>query len=140
FTASLLFFVIRHFIVALQQTQTQMRSRVEGVAEQYRRLFHSNPSAMIIFDPVTRQILAANDVSLRLYGYAREELLAMRTLDLVVEEERPRLLATVAYEPGVVQLVGPFQVRRRDGRIIFVEAVTHQVDFDGKPARIALVM
>ena len=39
----------------------------------------------------------------------------------------------------MVRTVGPFQVRRRDGRIIFVEGVTHQVEFDGKHVRIAQV-
>ena len=49
----------------------------------------------------------------------------------------PRLSA--AHRGDMVRTVGPFQVRRRDGRIIFVEGVTHQVEFDGKHVRIAQV-
>lgn len=138
--ATLLFFVVRHYVRSLQANEEEMQARAEQSAEQYQRLFQRNPSAMIIFDPTTRQILAANDVALLLYGYPRDELLALRTLDLVVAEERPRVLAaTPVYAGGSVVRVGPYQVRRRDGRIIFVDAVTHQVDFNGNPARIALV-
>ena len=139
-TATLLFFLVRHFVRSLQRNQQQMQERVEGIADQYQRLFQRNPSAMLIFDPATRKILAANDVALLLYGFSRDELLNMSMLDLVVAEERPRLLSlTAVYAKDTVQHVGPFQVRRRDGRIIFVEATTHQVEFDGQLVRIALV-
>ncbi|HVT79914.1 MAG TPA: ATP-binding protein [Phycisphaerae bacterium] len=139
-TAALLFWVVRHYVRALQKHQQEMQSALQGIAEQYQRLFERNPSAMLIFEPETRKILAANDVALLLYGFPRDELLAMRTLDLVVAEERPRVLAsTNLYASGNVARVGPYQVRRRDGRIIFVDAITHQVEFNGKPARIALV-
>jgi PAS domain S-box-containing protein len=138
--ATLLFIVVRHYVRSMQAHEEEMQARAEQSAEQYQRLFQRNPSAMIIFDPADRRILAANDVALLLYGYPRDELLALRTLDLVVAEERPRVLAaTPVYAGGTVVRVGPYQVRRRDGRIIFVDAVTHQVEFNGKPARIALV-
>ncbi|HEY4328627.1 MAG TPA: ATP-binding protein, partial [Phycisphaerae bacterium] len=139
-TASLLFLLVYHLVKQIKQTQHVMQTRLEGIAEQYQRLFLRSPSAMLIFDPQTRRILAVNDVALLLYGYSRDELLAMKTLDLVVEEERSRAMAlSVGYRAQIIRQVGPFQVRRRDGRIIFIEGVTHQVEFDGKLVRIAQI-
>ncbi len=139
FTSVMLFFLVRHYLRSLQKTQQQHEGRLQSIADQYQRLFERNPSAMIIFDPGTRQILAANDVALLLYGYPREKLLAMKTLDLVVEEQRSRAAHNSAYQTDSVRATGPWQIRRGDGRLIFVEGLTHLIEFNGIPARIALV-
>ena len=133
-TAGLLFALVRRFGRSLEQTQQSL----QGIAGEYQSLFERSPSAMVIFDPDSRQILAVNDVCLVLSDYPRDALLGRRTLDLIVEEDRPRA-AAVTYMPGGVQHSGPWRVQRRDGRIIYVEAMTHEVDFNGKPARIAML-
>lgn len=139
-TGLMIFILVRYFLRVLERDRVTMERRLEGIADQYQRLFQRNPSAMLIFRPDSREILAANDVSLVLYGRTREQLLSMRTLDLVVPEEIPRALAITAhYRSNEVQAVGPFRVMRGDGRVIAVEAVTHEVEFNGQVARIALV-
>jgi PAS domain S-box-containing protein len=140
-TGGLLFLIVRHFVRAMEQTQARLQRQLAGVAEQYQRLFDRSPSAMMIYDPASQQILAVNDACLMLYGYARPELLGMRTVQLVAAEERGRAAAAVAAAgQDTAQRTGMWQCRRRDGRVIFVEVVTHQVDFNGRPARIALAI
>jgi len=138
-TSVFLLYVVLHYLRSLESKEHAMRERLEHDAAEYHRLFQRNPSAMLIFDPQTRQIFAANDVALILYGFPREKLLSMKTLDLVIEEERNRVVSTTVYQNDAVQSTGPWQIRRGDGRIIFVEALSHTVEFNGKPARIALI-
>ena len=139
-TGVMLFFLIRRYMRLLQSAQHQMQARLEGIATQYRRLFENNPCAMLIYDPKSLQIWAANDACLLLYGYSRQELLAMTCTDLVVEEERQRGRVVAAEQQAVARNSGIWQSRRRDRRIIFVEAVTHQVEFDGNNAGIAMLV
>jgi PAS domain S-box-containing protein len=139
-TAFLLFLLVRRFVRKMEEAERESQAQMEGVAEQYRKLFERNPLAMIIFDVETRQILAVNDVALILSGYAREELLKLRTLDLMVEEERIRAVGRTAdLREDAVRHIEPLQIRRRDGRIIYVESITHLVVFNGLKARIALL-
>jgi PAS domain S-box-containing protein len=139
-TALLLFLLVQRFVRRMGRAERESQAQLEGVAEQYRRLFDRNPMAMIIFDVETRRIVAANDVALLLFGYSREELLQLRTLDLMVEEERQRAVGrTARLREDAVVPIEPLQGRRRDGRIIYVESVTHLVTFNGQKARIALL-
>ena len=59
-TAALLFLLVRRFVREMNASEREMQLRLQGVAEQYQRLFERNPMAMLIFDVETRQILAAN--------------------------------------------------------------------------------
>ncbi len=139
-TGVLLFFLIRRYMRLLQNSQDQMQARLEGIAAQNRSLFENNPCAMLIYDPKSLLIWAANDACLMLYGYSRPELLTMTRTDLVVEEERQRGRVVAAEQPPTARNSGIWQSRRRDRRIIFVEAITHQVEFDGKTAGIAMLI
>ena len=139
-TALLLFLLVLRFVRLMEKADREAQARLEGVAEQYRKLYDRNPMAMFIFDVDTRRILAANDVALLLFGYSREEILKLRTLDLMVEEERTRALArTARLREDTVVPIDPLQARRRDGRVIYVETITHLVKFNGQNARIALL-
>jgi PAS domain S-box-containing protein len=140
-TGVMIFLLVRHFLQTQDHYRHDMQQRLEGIAHQYERLFMRNPTAMIIVDPASQRIIAANDVSLVLYGRTREELLALRTMDLVVEEEVPQVveIARTTRNDEMV-LLGPFRVRRGDGRVIVVEAVAHHVEFNGQLARIASVV
>ncbi len=91
-TGALLYYLMNRNVRALRRAQAGMQKRQEGIAKQYQMLFQSSPSAMLIYTPGTLAILAANDVSLPLFGFSREELLTMTCVDLLVEEERPPAL------------------------------------------------
>ncbi len=58
--------------------------------ERYQLLFTDSPSPKLVCDRQTLRILDANDATLRLYGYSREELLALTLYDLDGDRERLR--------------------------------------------------
>ena len=66
----------------------------------FRQLFDASRHPMWMFDRTTRQFIAVNDSAVTLFGWSREELLAMRLDDVRPPEER----AAMADENGLVHV------------------------------------
>jgi PAS domain-containing protein len=68
------------------------RRDVERLAhdERYQLLFTDSPWPNLVCDRQTLRIVDANAACLRLYGYSREELLALTLYDLDGDRERLR--------------------------------------------------
>jgi len=106
--------------------------------ERYRLLFESNPQPMWVYDLATLAFLAVNEAAVRDYGYAREELSAMTIADICPPADAPALERDAAQPPFRIEHSGVSRHRRKDGTLLDVEIVSHEVDFDGRPARLVL--
>jgi two-component system cell cycle sensor histidine kinase/response regulator CckA len=102
----------------------------------HRLLFDANPQPMWIFDAETLEFLAVNDAAIRHYGYSREEFLAMNIMDIHPEEDAPGL--PIAVQPGRRQEAAFTRHQRRDGTVMDVELVSHELEMDGRRARLVL--
>jgi hypothetical protein len=71
---------------------TRRKRQVERVEhdERYQMLFTESPWPHLVCDRETLRIVDANDACLRLYGYSRDELLALTVYDLDGDHERLR--------------------------------------------------
>jgi PAS domain S-box-containing protein len=109
--------------------------------EQYRLLFDSNPHPIWVYHPLTLAFLAVNDAAVHLYGYTRDEFLAMTIKDIRPAEEVPRMLrvAEVAAK-GAQPTEGTGRHCRRDGTIMDVDIRSHGITFHGQPACLVLAM
>jgi PAS domain S-box-containing protein len=108
--------------------------------QRYRELFESHPVAMAVWDPATRQILAANDAALRQYGYRADEIVGLPIERLVHPDDLPRLIAYVPRFSRGVDGAAPFRHVRRDGSVIEVEVTGHEIDWGGRPARVVMAV
>ncbi|HEX7087338.1 MAG TPA: PAS domain S-box protein [Vicinamibacterales bacterium] len=105
--------------------------------DNYHRLFASNPHPMWLFDAETLRILDVNDTAIDFYGYSRDEFLSMSVTDLRPPEQVPALLAHLANpSPGTLQ--GIWKHRKKDGTLVDVEINWHDLEIDGRPARVIL--
>jgi two-component system cell cycle sensor histidine kinase/response regulator CckA len=101
----------------------------------YRMLFDANPQPMWIFDIETLEFLAVNDAAVRHYGYTREEFLAMSIMDIKPAEESPGPpVAPHARRPEAAFT----RHQRKDGTVMDVELVSHELEMDGRRARLVL--
>ena len=82
---------------------------------------------MWVIDPVERRILEANAAAEALYGHTREQFRGMSLDVLVVNEENDHTSSTRRH-------------RTSTGRIIDVEMGQHQIDFDGYPAALVVLL
>ena len=106
--------------------------------ERYGMLFQSNPQPMWVFDVESLSFLQVNDAATRHYGYTREEFLEMTIMDILPPEDAPGLhhgLERTGAQRGEVALA---QHQRKDGAIIDMELVSHQMELDGRRARLVL--
>jgi PAS domain S-box-containing protein len=106
--------------------------------ERYGMLFGSNPQPMWVFDIETLAFLDVNDAALRHYGYTRDELLSMTILDILPPEDAPGVhhgLERTGSARGDVALI---QHQRKDGTIVDMELVSHEMELDGRRARLVL--
>jgi len=61
---------------------TQFESALQESAERYTSLFENHHAIMLLYDPVTFNIIDANPAACQFYGYGREQLTAMKMTDL----------------------------------------------------------
>jgi len=106
--------------------------------ERYGMLFGSNPQPMWVFDIETLAFLDVNEAARRHYGYSREEFLSMTVLDILPPEDAPGVhhgLERTGSSRGDVALI---QHQRKDGTILDLELVSHEMEWDGRRARLVL--
>ncbi len=106
--------------------------------EQYRLLFERNPLPMWVYDYETLRFLAVNQAAVLLYGYSRDEFLAMTINDIRPPETIPALLADLKSNLVGHRMDSQWTHRKKDGQTIVVEVASHSLTFAGRPARIVL--
>jgi two-component system cell cycle sensor histidine kinase/response regulator CckA len=102
-------------------------------------LFDANPQPMWIFDADTLAFLAVNDAAVHHYGYAREDFLGMTIMDLLAPEEVAPVPAAIERGPHREE-VALAHHRRRDGSITDMELASHELELDGRRARLVLAV
>ncbi len=103
---------------------------------QYRLLFNTNPIPMWVFDRETLRFLAVNKAAIRHYGFSEQEFLAMTIADIRPEEDVPKLLADTAQKVKGLQEPRTWRHRKRDGTIIHVDIIGHDLRFRGLDAEL----
>jgi len=114
----------------------QLVDRIDPQAGRYRMLFESSPLPMWVLDDESLKFLAVNDAALRLYGYSREEFLAMSAFDLRRADERRDFLRN---EPGGTVYRGVFRHAKKNGEPIDIDGVGHLVGWRGQRARLVVI-
>ncbi|HEY4555538.1 MAG TPA: PAS domain S-box protein, partial [Lysobacter sp.] len=129
----------RRWIVGVMKDVTELaevRERLLEAQSQYRFLFEHNPLPMWVFDRERLVFLAVNDAMLAHYGYRRDELVGAGLARLRPPHEADAMRAA-ARAPGEARPQGQVWTHlRKDGERIRVAIYTHDIDFDGRPARL----
>ena len=110
--------------------------RSEG---RFRQLFEHSVDALFVIHDESREIVDCNREACRSLGYSREELLALRLDDFVLEilseeEKRQRGSSTpwrraLAGEPGTIIGFHENEQRRKDGTTFSVEVGVGSIDY-----------
>lgn len=110
--------------------------------KRYRFLFEKNPLPMWIYDVRTLQYIEANEAALELYGYSKNEFLAMNIFDVKAEEEKERLknilLQAEDNEKSMYRL-GEWKHLKKNGNVICVDVVVSKMNYQGIEAGLVLI-
>lgn len=101
---------------------------------EYRLLFETNPIPMWVFDRSTLRFLAVNQAAILHYGFSEQEFLEMTIADIRPEEDIPELTKHVEQHVQGLQSAEVWRHRKKNGEIIEVEIVCHDLDFHGVDA------
>jgi len=79
-----------------------------------------------------------NDAAIRQYGYSLNEFKCMTAFDLRPEEERARYLDLMKQMPNDGLYQGNWKHRKKDGKIIQVEIISHELEYAGRRVRLVV--
>ena len=143
----------RHFEARLTQLpgSTQLIAVVRDITRQYkdhqalgdsesryRYLFERNPAPMLVYELGSLNLLAVNEAFMRHYGYSRDEALALQLTDLYPDEEKQSIVDLVSSLVGLAY-VGEWHHLKKDGSQIIIEARSHDLQYEGRAARVAVI-
>lgn len=117
---------------------SRIKAKRHDHKNQYRLLFENNPHPMWVYDLETLEFLTVNEAAIHRYGYSRNEFLGMTIKDIRPPEDIPALLENVSKVTEGLDNAGIWRHKKKDGIIIFVEIVSHTMDFNGRRAEMVL--
>jgi PAS domain S-box-containing protein len=134
-------------VVARDRTDEVERERARAEAEtalleseaRYRLLFDGSPHPIWVFDVETFRFLAVNQRMIDLYGYSRDQLLAMTLLDLKLPDEVAPDVQGVKRAPlGHHHHVGVRRHRCKNGALLEMDITSHQISIAGRRCTVAI--
>ncbi len=118
--------------------QVRLRQDARETDRRARLVFDAHPQPMWIFDVDTLAILAVNEAALQHYGWTREEFGEMTIMDLLAPEDLAPLASAAVDHAPLRGEVARAHHQRRDGSLVDMELVSHEVELDGRRARLVL--
>lgn len=108
---------------------------VRSAEAQYRQLFDAAPRALMIYDPESLRIVAANEAATEQYGFSGEELRRKTVRDLYAEQSVPAALREGG--TGHASLSGSMARHlRKDGSGFVVELQDRPIFYEGRSCRL----
>ncbi|MEO5941856.1 MAG: PAS domain S-box protein, partial [Ferruginibacter sp.] len=104
----------------------------------YRLLFNQNPMPMWMISIPERNFLDVNPAAVEHYGYSREEFLKMNIRDIAPKDDVVKLEDTFGRYPVGINNAGIWQYKKKNGTIIQVNIITHDIAYDDKEAKLVL--
>lgn len=100
--------------------------------------FEQNPMPMWIYNLDTLAFLEINDAAVQHYGYSRYEFLKMHLTDIYPIEDVEKLQRAVTDTTKIFDNAGQWRHIKKNGDIIYVEIISHSIEYDSVKARLVL--
>ena len=120
-------------LIAQKLESEQAQQAVRDSESRYRILLEQNPDGVLIIDVESQNCVFTNSTAIKSFGYAHDELLALRISDLLAPDwpGNAVLLAEVVKAGGGFLEAVP--CRRKNGSVFFAEVNAAMIDFGGRP-------
>ncbi len=132
----------KKFTIGIDRDVTESRKSADVIREsqrRYQQLFEASPAPLIVYEIQSLNVLEANPAALTLYGFSREEFLALTVRD--IRDRGEGVPAATGPPEGVAgeEQDGLCSHRTRDGSLIRVEIRSHRVDWRGHSATLMMI-
>ena len=125
-----------HIALAIERRRAEDALRKNE--EMFRLLFSNNPLPTWVLDRETLCFLEVNDAAVEQYGYSRDEFRNMSLLDVNHTEEKERRVEHFRQWNGDGRYHGNWKHRKKDGKILEVETVSHELNHAGRRVRLVV--
>ncbi|AFY32276.1 PAS domain S-box protein [Calothrix sp. PCC 7507] len=123
----------------IRYLDSHLQKIIDNSRKDFSLLFANHPKPMWVYDRKTLQFLDVNEAAVIHYGYSQAEFLQMRITDIRLQEDVPNLLEFLAKKGTNLSFSGEWKHLRKNGEIIEVEIMTHQIDYAGQDACLVYV-
>ena len=113
--------------------------RLRESETRYRDLFEQNPLPAWIYDTQSLRILEVNASAVAHYQWTWEEFLNLSLHSIRMPDEVEIVEAALNESAPLHRITGPYRHRRKDGSLIWVELVSHDVMAAGVPRRLIMI-
>jgi PAS domain S-box-containing protein len=117
----------------------QAKEIAEEREMKYKLLYDFNPMPMSIFDTQSLEFLSVNEAFCDKYGFTKQEFLNMTILQIRPDTEIEKLKQSVNLTDTGVTNAGIFLHKKKNGEIIQVEIIRHELLFDNRKAKLVLI-
>lgn len=124
--------------IALAIERRRSEDALRKNEEMFRLLFTYNPLPTWVMDRESLRFLEVNEAAVRQYGYSQNEFKRMTVLDFRPEEERSKYLDQLKLIPHEGLYHGNWKHRKKDGKIIQVETISHELEYEGRRVRLVV--
>src|SRR6202521_3094916 len=125
-----------HIALAIERRRSEDALRKNE--EMFRLLFNYSPLPTWVIDQETLKFLQVNEATVRQYGYSLNEFKSMTSVDLRPEDERASYLDQLKQIPNDGLYHGNWKHRKKDGKIIQVETISHELEYAGRRVRLVV--
>ena len=121
-------------ITERKKAETELRAS----EQKYKLLFESNPLAMWMLSLPDYKFIDVNNVALMQYGYTKGEFLNLSPTDLRPLQDVKKFKAALSTDFRGVYHAGVWRHKKKDGTIMYVDIVTHDISYRGQQRRLVL--
>ena len=118
--------------------RTQVEEALRISEKKYRLLFNENPLPMWISSKSKNSFLDVNSAAFLSYGYTKEEFLKMRLADINVNDASVFKTDLNGNDAEFTNQQNVWQHKKKNGTIIKVNLINHDIIYEGKPAVLTL--
>ena len=123
---------------SIEKSKQLAEESLKASERKYKLLFEHNPLPMWMVSRSTLAIIDVNEAAIRHYGYSEKEFLSMNASDLRPAEDIARITQQVEETLTDTADLGIWQHVKKDGTVIFVNIIAHDVELDGSMVRLLL--
>jgi two-component system, NarL family, sensor histidine kinase UhpB len=122
----------------LQQSHKRATEVLRASEQKYKLLFEQNPLPMWTLSRETLGIIAVNEAAVKHYGYTREEFLQLNARYLYPAEDVEKFIVYQNRDFSQNTNAGTWRHKKKDGSLIMVDLIVHDILYDDTPARLIL--
>lgn len=104
----------------------------------YKLLFESNPLPMWMLSLPEYRVMDVNNAAVELYGYTREEFLALSVEDFRPAEDVARFRSSTSTKFRGIYHAGIWRHKKKDGTLMYMDIVTYDLKYHNQETRLVL--